>query len=87
MLKAIIELRNPINWAFIITKNPEIKDNILSDLEWQALKLIKLVLEVFLRPSTRLEGQLYITLPESLLYIYSIYNKLEKLKLDFFSKK
>jgi hypothetical protein len=41
----------------------------------QILKTFK----VFLKPSIKLQGQIYTTLPLGLSYIYSIYNNLDNL--------
>ena len=57
----------------------------MTDLDWVFLVEIKRLFEVFVKPSTRLQGQFYTTMPEGLLFIYQIYNKLESFNKAFIS--
>ena len=55
----------------------------LNSKEWYMLTQLKRIFEVFVKPSIKLQGQVYITLPKSLLYIYQIYNNLDDLTRNF----
>lgn len=61
------------------TNNKEISKIFFKDSEWGLLVKLYRVFEVFLRPSKDLQGQTYITNLFSLLYVYQMFNKLNKL--------
>ena len=79
MVKTAIELKKIIIYIRNNITNKEFKRNILNESEWLALSELQNIFEIFVKPLTKLQGQLYITLNMSLLYIYQIYNKLENL--------
>ncbi len=86
MIKTAIDLKQPIIYISKNITNKEFKRYILIDNEWSVLNELKNIFEIFVKPSVKLQRQLYITLNKSLLYIYQIYNKLEHL-IDIFKKK
>jgi len=51
----------------------------LTETDWVQLKELKSIFEVFIKPTIKLQGQIYTTLNFSLLYIYQIYKKLNNL--------
>ena len=55
------------------------KENMIWEFEWTVLIDLKHIFEVFVKPTIKLQAETYTTLNKGLLYIYSIYNKLEKL--------
>ena len=79
MIKTALELKQPLIYTANLTSNKDFKQYLLSDLEWFELKELKNIFEIFLKPTIKLQGQIYTTLNYSLLYIYQLYNKLEKL--------
>jgi hypothetical protein len=87
MISTTLELKEPLIYINKITKNTEFKRYFLTDMEFDELYELKLIFEVFLKPTIKLQGQLYTTLNISLLYIYQIYNKLEALLNDYKSRK
>jgi hypothetical protein len=86
MIKTALELKEPLIYISKNTTNIEYKRNILTDNEWLILIELRNIFEIFVKPSTKLQGSLYITLNMSLLYIYQIYNKLNNLKLIYKEK-
>jgi len=73
MIEATLELRKPLIYIGKNTSNVEFKELMLKDNEWAILIELKGLFEVFIKPSTRLQGQLYSTIPNSLFIIY-LYN-------------
>jgi hypothetical protein len=85
MLEATLELKEPLKYLFLNSKNLDIKEIAFSELDWLIIAKLKSLFQVFLKPSERLQGQLYITLSETLLYIYTIYNKLTSKEKEYTS--
>ena len=79
MISTTLELKEPLIYINKITKNTDFKRYFLSDNEFKELIELKKIFEVFIKPTTKLQGELYITLNITLLYIYQIYNKLDNL--------
>ena len=79
MISTTLELKEPLIYINKITKNTDFKRYFLSDNEFEELIELKKIFEVFIKPTTKLQGELYITLNITLLYIYQIYNKLDNL--------
>ena len=79
MIKTALKLKEAIIYIAKNTSNKEFKNNILLDTEWDSLSNLKDIFEVFVKPTIKLQGQTYITLSLSLLYIYQIFNKLKDL--------
>lgn len=79
MIKIALDLQKAIIYTANNTTNKDFKQNILTETEWLQLKELKTIFEVFLKPTIKLQGQIYTTLNFSLLYIYQIYKKLDNL--------
>ena len=76
MLKAILYLQKPLDWVSKNTTNSDYKKVALNATNWLIVKNLTSILKIFVKPSIRLQGQLYTTLPMALLDIYLISNKL-----------
>lgn len=83
MLNILLELKEPLEYITRNTNNNEYKQLRFNSLEWFILSQIKKTFKVFNKPSIKLQGETYITLPESLLNIYKIYNKLNNLQKEY----
>jgi len=83
MISTTLELKEPLIYINKITKNSEFKRYFLTDTDFDELYELKLIFEVFFKPTIKLQGQLYTTLNIGLLYIYQIYNKLEALLYNY----
>ena len=83
MIKATLDLKEPLIYIERNITNPLFKKIALSKADFLALKELERIFIIFLKPSIKLQAQLYITLPKSLLYIYKIFNKLEALNEEF----
>lgn len=83
MLSSVLELKDPLFYIMRNTSNTEFKSIFFSNSDWVEIGQLKRIFEVFVKPSIKLQGQVYITISEGLLYIYQIYNKLEGLNSDF----
>ena len=75
MIKNTLELKEPLIYINKITKNTEYKRYFLTDNEFEELNELKIIFEVFLKPTTILQGQLYTTLNITFFYIYRIRQK------------
>jgi len=87
MIITTLELREPLTYISKFTKNTEFKRHFLTDNEFNELNELKSIFEIFVKPTDKLQGQLYTTLNITLLYVYQIYNKLEKLINNYKSRK
>lgn len=85
MINIALKLKGPINYIKKNISNIEFETIALSELDWEALKELQEIFEVFIKASTKLQAQLYITVPKGLLYIYQIFKSLISL-LERFSK-
>lgn len=79
MIKGALELKEPLIYIEKNTTNKLYKEIALTNKDFLALKELKSIFYIFLKPSIILQGQFYITLPKGLLYIYKIFDKLEAL--------
>ena len=79
MIKIALDLQKAIIYTANNTTNKDFKQNMLTETDWLQLKELKTIFEVFLKPTIKLQGQIYTTLNFSLLYIYQIYKKLNNL--------
>jgi len=86
MLNTFLELKEPLIYISKITRNIDYNRIFLNDRDWFILSQLIRIFEVFIKPTIKLQGQVYITLPKALLYIYQIYNKLEGLVRNFRSQ-
>jgi hypothetical protein len=76
MIKKTLELKEPLIYIAKNTENNEFKELIMKNNEWEILIELRNIFEIFVKPTIKLQGQIYTTLNHSLLYIYKIYNKL-----------
>ena len=83
MLRTAKRLRNPLEYIGKMTKNEEYLKIQLTENDWLIIDHLISIFEVFVKTTVKLQGQLYTTLPISLLYIYVIHNKLKALKDEF----
>jgi len=79
MIKVALDLQKAIIYTANNTTNKDFKQNMLTETDWVQLKELKSIFEVFIKPTIKLQGQIYTTLNFSLLYIYQIYKKLNNL--------
>jgi hypothetical protein len=86
MIEATLDLKKPLEYIKLNSTNREFQEISLEDNEWDYLIYLKVLFEVFLKPSIRLQGQLYTTLSDSLLFIYIIYKNLNKLQQVYLRK-
>ena len=87
MIKLFLDLKPAITYTSGISTNKEFKNNTLTETEWATLIELKAIFEIFVKPTIKLQGEIYTTLNKSLLFIYQIFNKLEKQREIFESKK
>ena len=83
MLNAAIELKEPLNYIYRNTKNPEFKNIFLSSAEWTTLQQFERIFVILVKPIIRLQSEYYINVNKALLFVYSIYNKFENLIIEF----
>jgi hypothetical protein len=83
MLKTFLDFKYPLLYVSKMTSSEEFNNHYLNSNDWFLINKLKAILEVFLKPSIKLQGEIYVTLPKGLLYIYQIYNKLNTLKDTF----
>ena len=86
IIKTTLELKEPILYVLRNTENDEFQQLILNNTEWEILHELSLIFEVFVKPTTKLQGQIYTTLNHTLLYIYKIYSKLHSLMKTYKAK-
>ena len=87
MITTTLELKEPLIYTNKITKNTEFKKYFLTDTEFEDLNDLQRIFDVFYKPTTRLQGEYYTTLPFTLLYIFQIYTKLDLLITTFKNRK
>jgi len=83
MISTVIELKDPLVYISRSTDNIEYKTLFLTDREWGFLYNLREIFEVFNKPSIRLQSETYTTLNRGLLYVYTIFDKLEILRNKF----
>lgn len=83
MLSTFLELKNPLIYISKNTSSLEYKKLFLNPLEWAEIEELKGIFSVFYKPTIKLQGQAYTTLPQGLLYIYIIFRSLDKLLISF----
>ena len=79
MIKIALDLQKAIIYTANNTTNKDFKQHMLTKTDWLQLKELKSIFKVFLKPTIKLQSQIYTTLNYSLLYIYQIYKKLDNL--------
>ena len=80
MLVTAYELKDPLYYVEKNTTHTEFQDIAFKPNDWFIIQHLIKIFEIFVKPSTKLQGELYITLLIALLYIYKIYNELNTLQ-------
>jgi len=83
MIKTALEVKEPLTYVFRNTVNKEYKKIFLTQAEWITLKQLERLFVVLVQPIVRLQSEYYININRALLFVYSIYNKLEALISEF----
>ena len=78
MIKTTLKLKDVVLYISNLTTNIEFKKYTLTNTDWEALQELANIFIIFISPTIKLQGQIYTTINKSLLFIYQIYNKLEK---------
>ena len=78
MIKTALELKEVIIYISNLTTNTEFKNYTLTITDQAALQDLADIFAIFVTPTIKLQGQVYTIINKSLLFIYQIYNKLEK---------
>lgn len=86
MIKSSLILKGALVYIAKNTSNSDYKAIFLSEFEFTALEDLNRIFEIFVKPSIKLQAEFSTTSNRGILYIYSIYNKLEKLILIFKEK-
>ena len=79
MITAFLELKKPLIYINRNTDYAEFKSIFPSPLDWQVLKQLKRIFEVFVKATTYLQSEYYITVSRGLLFIYQIWKNLGNL--------
>ena len=77
MIKTFLDLKLAIIYTSGLITNKEFKNNTLIETEWNILEELKAIFEIFVKPTIKLQGEIYTTLNKSFLLIYQIFTKLE----------
>ena len=85
MLLTAYTLKEPLTFVERNTAHREYLSIALTDLDWFIIKNLIKIFEVFVRPSVKLQGEIYVTLPTALVYIYKVYTELSTLK-EYFAR-
>jgi len=83
MIKAALEVREPLTYVYKNTDNKEYDKIFLSSAEWITLEHLERVFKVLVRPTIQLQSEYYTNINKALLFVYSIFNKLEALAEEF----
>jgi hypothetical protein len=86
MIKTAIDLKQPLIYIAKVTTNKDYKRYILTETEWTELNELKNIFEIFIKPSVKLQAEIYTTLNLGLLYIYQTYQKLYTLYYNYKEK-
>ena len=81
MLKRFIFLKPIIKYIYTNTDNETILNNNIKDYEFDYLKIIRNIFKIFINASITLQREYYITINDSLLYIYKIFNDIKSFEL------
>jgi hypothetical protein len=82
MLETVYILKEPLFYISKNTDNIEYKE-LINPKEFETLEYILKVFEVFIKPTTKLQAELYITSNTAILLIYKLINTLITLKIEF----
>ena len=83
MLSAAYTLREPLTFVKRHIAHRKYLSIALTTPNWFIIKNLIKIFEVFVRPSVKLQGEIYVTLPTTLVYIYKVYTELSTLKAYF----
>jgi hypothetical protein len=85
MLKNFLFLYKPIKLVITISDSKVFKNKaiLLSDSEIEYLEKTLTIISIFIKATTKLQAEKYLTIYYIIPEVYNIYNKLEKLKEDF----
>lgn len=83
MLTAFLEFKEAIRYIARNTNHSEFKKLELSNLDWYSLQELKKIFEIFVKPSVNLQGEVYTTISQGLLYVYQVWKNLRNLGHDY----
>ena len=83
MLLVAFQLKEPLFYIEKNTTHAEFQKIALNGTDWFIIENLIKIFEIFVKPSTKLQGQVYVTLSTALLYIYKVYNELFELQQAF----
>ena len=70
MISAFLDFKEPLIYVNRATTTDEFKRFFIKPKEWQVIEWLQQIFEVFVKPSVKLQGQVYVTLSSALLYVY-----------------
>jgi hypothetical protein len=70
MINTTLNLKEALKYISNNTTNNIFKSLFLTEKEFTELSDLKNIFEIFVKPSVKLQGQVYITLNRGLIYIY-----------------
>ncbi len=83
MLKTAYDLKEPLLYIEKNTLHTEYQNIAFNSSDWFIIKNLIKIFKIFVKPSVKLQGQVYITLSITFIYIYKIYQKLLNFKEVF----
>ena len=83
MISTALELQEPLRYIYRNTTNEEFGRIFPSLSEWHTLQQLEKIFLVLVKPVIRLQSEYYTNINKALLFVYSIYNKLEALIEEF----
>ncbi len=76
MFKTAYDLKEPLLYVEKNTLYTEYQSIVFNSSDWFIIKNLIKIFEIFVKPSVKLQGQVYITLSTAFIYIYKIYQEL-----------
>jgi len=86
MIKTALKVKEPLTYIFKNTESKEYKRIFLTPAEWITLQQLEKVFSVLVQPTVRLQSEYYTNINKALLFVYSIFNKLEAFIMEFEAK-
>jgi len=86
MIKTALEVKEPLTYIFKNTESKEYKRIFLTPAEWITLQQLEKVFSVLIQPTVWLQSEYYTNTNKALLFVYSIFNKLEAFITEFEAK-
>jgi hypothetical protein len=83
MVNTTLELKGPLTYIYRMTDRAEFQNIFFSLADWFILTQLQRIFQIFVKPSIKLQGEFYTTLPTALLYVYNFYLKLSELRTDY----